>query len=563
MTIRAIFLSICVGLVISSCNTGTNQSTAANQAVAKNQTKTIFKSNGQQLPYTMGGTYDSMSGYPTGALSCLNAGTDSNAIKISNPQASLNFTEEQSFQQVLNALGINIAVTIGWGPFSITDSYAYAKSSQDDAYTLNLNYIYKYAGTAEFKKNTLVQGESALTPEALSVFSSPTQFRTMCGDSFVAEMNAGATVLFRLKLKFNSAEEKNYFTTSFTQIHGLSGVLTLIMSNPNQVNFNLEASGMQVGGIPSQFNSMFAAVGGYESNGYMTVNCGNQTNTPTCVKLINNVLGYTQSIPEQLSNPDNFYLSNPTLSSWSEIGVYPGGVTPDPQVLAAMQDLTKRYNTDQKTYRFIKEYTNMLESESFLSSSMSSDLHNLAAMYEQILFMYATSSPPIMDCYDGFVSTDCITVHDNIIAQRQQILNDYPSLLSKLSYIEGNKYIASLLINPANNTSSICGLYPITGSNSALFLINCNGQVSGSFTPATGTSITPGLGNTLQINNLNYTYTDPVDSIQPTNQFNYQINQPLFIDGFYQNTYLGSANVLVNNIETAANQNFSLGEVSY
>lgn len=136
-------------------------------------------------------------------------------------------------------------------------------------------------------------------------------------------------------------------------------------------------------------------------------------------------------------------------------------------------------------------------------------------------------------------------------------------MLGKLSYIESNEYIASLLINPANNTSAICGLYPITGSSSALFLINCNGQVSGSFTPATGTSITPGLGNTLQINNLNYTYTDPLDLVQPTNQFSYQINQPLFIDGFYQNTYLGSANVLVNNVETSANQNFSLGEVSY
>lgn len=562
MFIRRILL-IVIGLILSSCNAGTSQTTAVNQATATKQTIRHLKSNGLQLPYTMGGTYDSMSGHPTVTLSCLNAGMDSNAIKISNPQASLNFTEEQSFEQVLNALGINIAVTIGWGPFSVTDTYHYAKSSQDDAFTLNLNYIYKYAGTAEFKNNTLVQGESALTSEALGVFNSPTQFRTMCGDRFVSQMDAGATVLFRLKLKFNSAEEKNYFTTSFTQIHGLSGVLTLIMANPNKVNFNLEASGMQVGGVPSQFNSMFAAAGGIESNGYMTVNCGNQTNTPTCVKLINNVLSYTQSISGQLSNPGNFYLSNPTLSAWSEIGVYPGGVTPNPQALAAMQALTRLYNTDQDTYKFIKEYTNMLESESFLSSSMSSDLHNLAAMYEQILFMYMTSSPPIMDCYDGFISDDCITVHDNIVAQRQQILNDYPSLLDKLSYIESNEYIASLLINPANNTSAICGLYPITGSSSALFLINCNGQVSGSFTPATGTSITPGLGNSLQINNLNYTYTDQLDSVQPTNQFSYQISQPLFIDGFYQNTYLGSANVLVNNVETAANQNFSLGEVSY
>jgi len=203
-------------------------SSTASTHITKNGALNINPQNvtNTQNIYSIGGTYDSMSDHPTEVHSCLKGGDDINNVKIHSPNASLNFTQEQNLQSVQKALSVSFSLKLGWGPFTIHKSYSYARTSRDDAYSMNLNYIYQLAGTADFKDNLLQQGESALTDTARNeLHYSALGFRQMCGDKFVSEATAGSSVLIRLKLQFHSATEKRSFTNDFTQIGGLSNIL--------------------------------------------------------------------------------------------------------------------------------------------------------------------------------------------------------------------------------------------------------------------------------------------------------------------------------------------------
>src|SRR3990167_5490333 len=104
------------------------KSTAA--ATAAVASTTIDNSNSPI--FTVGGTYDSMSMHPTYTKTCLNVGNNDAYLTIDNPQATLDFSSETNSTTVQNALGMEYTATLGWGPFAITKSYEYARSSQDD-----------------------------------------------------------------------------------------------------------------------------------------------------------------------------------------------------------------------------------------------------------------------------------------------------------------------------------------------------------------------------------------------------------------------------------------------
>lgn len=503
--------------------------------------KSVLKAQNLK-PYVVGGTYDSMSQHPTNATTCLVAGNNINNLMILNPHASLDFSQEQTLQSIQKALGINISATIGFGPFSVSASYNYGKSSQDDAYTLNLNYIYQYAGTVTFKNNILVQGEEALTPAAREIVnSSPVAFRQMCGDNVVSALDAGASVLMRLTLKFNSSVEKNYYEEGLKELGGLQGILSKIEQNPHGVHYTLTADGIQIGGNPALFNQLFAQYGGKPNvDGYLSLECGSNNNiNHNCGQLINQVITYATSIGKQLNSPADYYTTNPTLSKWSSIGIHPGDAGINPKITDAMQQLTQQYYADSENLQFINDYQRMLASKQRLSNLMQSQLNQLASKYQTILSMYRDPDYHLMDCFNGFVSTRCLTIRDNVFNTRQQILSD-AGLNDILTYLRTNQYSVGLAITPNLSTNSQCLLSPITTADAHLYMLNCNGQAFGSFDNASGISISKTPDKMKMImNNLNYQYSETGH----TTSFSYQFEQPLSIDSFYGNVYSEIARV--------------------
>lgn len=491
-------------------------------------------------PYVVGGTYDSMSQQATEAVTCLNAGNNVNNLTLLNPQAILNFSQEQTLQSVQQALGINITATVGFGPFAVSAAYNYGKTSQNDAYTLNLNYVYQYSGIATFKNDVLVQGLDALTPSAREIVnSSPTAFRQMCGDNFVSALEAGASVLMRVTLKFNSTVEKNYYEEGLKDIGGLQGILSTISQNPHGMSYSLTAEGIQVGGNPALFKQLFTQYGGKtNADGYLTLECGTNGNlNPNCTHLINDVISYATGIGKQLQTPSDYYVSNPVLAKWSNIGIHPGDVGINPEITNAMQQLTQQYYADYDSLQFISDYQRMLASKQRLSSSMQAQLIELQNKYQTVMSMYSNPDYHLQDCFNGFVSTRCLVIRDNVLSTRTQILAA-ANLNDLLNYLKNNQYSVTLAINPDLTNRAQCLLSPITDANTHLFMLNCNGQASGTFDANTGISLTKIADNTkMQVTNLNLQY---VNAAQITN-FTYQFEQPLHLDSFYNNVYSGIA----------------------
>jgi hypothetical protein len=538
-------LSISVLLISCNNNSGTGTSTSKMNTKVTNGSLLLNGSKVNSL-FGVGGTYDTMSSHPTPIKSCLSAANNSDNFEIDNPQAKLDFTQEQSLSSVQSALGIYYYPSVGFGPLEIGILYSYARSSQDDNFTLNMNYIYQYSGTAKFKNNLLVQGEGALTNTAKDVLeSSPTAFRQMCGDRYVAELNAGASVLMRISLKFDSHVEKNYYDDSFKDIGWLQNVLDIIKQNPNHIHYSLSASGIQVGGNADLLNQLFIKYGGnIGTDGYPVLNCGtNEHSNPQCVNLINEVINYAKSLKGQLNSFDDYYLFNPVALEWKTIGIYPGDVSEDPQILEAMRQLTQQYHQDESSVDFIKSYKNMLSSKNALSAEVNNYLDKEDSNFQNIMAIYKNPNYHLADCYNGFVSTSCLSVRDNILNTRNQILSD-KRLNQFFDYLLNSQYIVSLYISPDYGKTADCMLSPITDEEDHLFMVNCNGQVSSGFDKYSGISIfSLNSGSNLLIKNLNYHYSKDNNLIKYT----YNFNQPLFLTDSYRGLYSGDAYVDIGN----------------
>lgn len=547
---------IFIGMFICSCNAGSNKqsSTTASSYEVNKTAKHVLKSTSQSLPYTMGGTYDTTTGYPTSAISCLNAGESGN-YTISDPKAVLDLTEAQSLQEVLNALSISMAITVGWGPFAVTETYNYAHSSQNNAYTLNFNYIYKYAGTALFPYSNLMQGESALTPSARAVLNTPQQFRQMCGNRFIAQMDAGASVLMRMQLQFWSEEDKNYFETHLQKVGGLDTILNDIAANKGDTHYKLIAAGVQVGGNPQLLNNLFINAGGSidPKNGYPTIDCSNGNGVSAkCAGLVNSIINYSSSIESQIASPGGLSLSNPVTAPWSSIGIQTGNTNPTPAILAALNNITTLFNEDQKTADFLFNYSNMLYNNNLLSPNMYQDIMNSYNVYQQIIDIYYGLD--MMNCYGAYASNQCVSINNSLISQRNQIISQNQALYNFVDYLKHNQYQTRLLIGSKRYDTAYCGLYPISSVSRALFLINCNGQVSGNIGTDTGIQMINNI-NTLTVNNFNYSY---INESGLTNNFSYLINGDLEQEPQTGISYYTYSDVDMNNNTIANNRKLTI-----
>ncbi len=521
-------------VIVSTISCKNNMGEVLNNNAKSMQKTSDFFVNTTPSLFEVAGTYDSMSQHSTNNKTCLAAGDNSDNIVIINPHSSLDFSQEQDFQTVQKALGVDFNEHIGYGPFSINIAYNYGKSSQDDSYTLNINYVYQYTGIATLKHNISMQGESILTPIARSALkNSPSIFRDLCGDGFIAQVDAGINVLMRINLKFNSSIEKNYFSDTLNKIGGLQNILSQISTNPNKINYSLTASGLQMGGNPDAFNQLFLK---YDSHaigqeGYPTITCSSDGGVSAkCVNIINEVIDYAKGIKKQINSPADYYYFNPIVSSWSEAGINPGNTDVNPSITHAMQQLTEQYYLDYNNYKFVNEYKQMLENKKLLSMQMQQNLNKIIQSYQNILKIYVDPTKHLMDCFNGFVSTSCLSIRDNLFKVRNE--NSIPKELNDLlEYLKSNQYLTNLYINNQDTTS--CLVAPIETNK---FLINCNGQTNGSF-DSNATNLTF-KDESLEVKNLIYYYDD--------NKYTYLFSEPLRLDSFFPNSYYGNSTIMNN-----------------
>ncbi len=497
--------------------------------------------------FRVGGTYDTMSKHPTPTLTCLRAALNTNNIMISSPQGLINFNSQIDSESVRHALGIDVTASYGWGAFAVQTSYKYAHSSQNDDFTLNLNYAYKVAGEATFKPNSLLPGSSSLTDEAQQLLDrKPAQFRTLCGNRFISELSAGVTILMRVSLKFSSRSEKDHFENSFHGIQGLANVLSIIKQNPENIAYDLNLAGIQVGGDPEYFNRLFLNYGGIlNSDGYPILSCNNAKDKlkHNCTDLINKVISYANLVSNQLTSPIKYYFTNPKYQSWPSIGVFPGEIEPDQEALAAMHGLFQKYADDLANLEFIQYYLTFLNTTKLNLSSLKENIIRLANSYQLILNYYQNPKHGFANCYNGFVTRKCIAIYQNLLQYRQNILKD-DQLNWLLDYLKSNQYSISLRASVAQAAPKVsCDLIPVSSENQHIYLVNCRGQISGYLNYESALTITriPQL-NGLAINNLTYYYK--LNSI--INHFRYVDTHLLLPDIYYSDTWRATVGIIGN-----------------
>jgi hypothetical protein len=524
-------------------NTKTVKSTTINQSISNNS------------PFILGGTYDYMSHHPTNTPTCLNIRANSTTAKLVSPHALIEFGLESSILDVRGALGYETAS--GWGAFSNSPSYKYANTSQNDDYTINLNYIYQYAAKYVFNNGLIPQGYTALTQTAQNLIThNPEGFRQMCGDHFVVEINAGVSVLMKISLNFKSRIDKDVFAYTMQHTGGLNNIWDQIKNNPSGINYNLQISGIQVGGNPNSLNELFASYGGMVgADGYPILNCGSHGSlNEACPKLINYVVSYSSKVANQLTNIDDYYLYNPSHESWGQLGVFPEEVTPNPAVSKAMQDLTTQYETDMSRLNFLNHYHAMLQSAKLLSPVMNTDLSQLIANYQYVLNIYLDQQNKIMNCFNGFVSNQCIVIHDNILRQRADVLQNTKQN-DLLTYLINSQYALGLITKPDSYTQTYCELSPVSDANLNLYMLNCNGQTNGSLDPTIGIFLQYDyVLDILRLHNLNYSYRISMSDTHPI-YFSYNITQPLLPDVEFIGTWIdNNIGVLANGVNIGLNR---------
>jgi hypothetical protein len=495
--LSTIALSACNGDSNSTNNTnGTNVGTKqpnknlSNSIKTSNLKKNSLKSD--QYLLRMGGGYDKVSQTATSGQSCLANASDPTNIYITNPSAMITFEEESNMSALQNALDVNVSGSYGGDRFGVSVAANFANLAKDDAYTTNIVYLYKFAGKAVFRRGSLGQGLAALTPYAASLEqTSPTKFRAMCGNSFVEQMDAGATLSVVLSLNFNSHIDQENFNANMEGHYGLADVAAKIEQAASHANthISLTLNSFQQGGEPQKLNDLF----GTDSSGsYPMLQCQDgPTGSDACTKMIANIITYAQTLKDQLAgssgglNLDKLYYTNPTPTDYANLGI-PTQEAADPsyEILKTMEELTTEYDKAMKDLQFTTHYLTALPN-SKLDNSIRVNLQNAAnRLHSQVYNVFKLPAYNLMDCYKGYVSTSCLKIRENVeVALERYKLKDHEANL--INYLESNSYSGYLMnynggANPTpvdyHLSKSACIFAPVSTPNAGYYAINCNGR---------------------------------------------------------------------------------------
>jgi hypothetical protein len=505
------------------------------------------------------------------------ANNESN-IYIANPSAILTFDQQQNLQTLQQALNVDVSGSFGGDRFSTSLAAEFANASKDNSYTTNIIYLYQYAGIANFKPGTLGQGINALTPVAQSFVESNIPFQTMCGDSFVSQMNAGVTLAVRLTLSFNSALSQSEFKANLQANLGLASITTAIQTAATQSgqNISFSLSALQLGGEPQNLNQIFGQPG--SGGDYPFVDCGStkQGGNPTaCNAMVDAIVNYAQTLPGQISNSDgalnlnNLYYTNPAYEAYSSLGIPHGAVNPDAQTLQAMQTLTQQYDQTVYNYNLVNHYLNTM--------SLIMDPASLEALTDaqqwlgnQLQDVYLDPYYQLLNCYKGYVSDSCVNIEQNI---NNAIQTNYPlpSLESKeITYLDTHSYTAQLMdYNESTNVyyPQSCVLAPIADPDTNLYAVNCDGYW---MTSPAGLYISQNNSfgaNVMNISGLSYsTYGQPlIQGDQKYQTISYDNGGSIALNpsGYFGNKFTESGITVQTGSAGATIPNFTLNIVQW
>lgn len=491
-------------VLLNACNSGgsTEQGSTSN-LTAKNQK--LKDSIDDFYPMQLGSPIETSNKSVTSSQSCLAAAANQNNIVIANPSAVLSFSSSSDFSLLQSALGVDVSSQIGGGRWSASVASQFATASKDSAYTMNIIYLYKYSGIAQFKNGTLGQGDAALTTEALNSRNiSPYNFRQQCGNDYIAQMDAGMVLAVNIQLSFNSSYDATRFKLNTSFNTPLGSVVSQIQSAAKSQNIStsMSLSALQLGGQPQYLPNVFGSESATSGN-YPLIDCGSanissDSRQDICAKAISNIVAYSQSMESQVTtsdgklNFDNLYYSRPVIQSYMSLGITEQAPDPGESQLQAMQWLTSTYDTITEERDLLNHYLNRIP-QSIPPNAKTSVNSASRKLNNQINQVFKDAPYDLMNCFKGYVSTQCTDIE----AQIQQALNDPSRALNTdetdivNNYMTGSYLLGLYNFMPNSGVTtptaenqgtfqledSNCVLAPISFQSSNQYILQCDGQI--------------------------------------------------------------------------------------
>lgn len=404
-----------------------------------------------ETPVRLGFGFDDRTGMSEG-LSCLVNGDDPNAIVLSDPQGSIDFTDSISAQEVGNLLSAGIEGKSDFGLFTASLKGKYVRDSMDTRQSIHFSYVQTMSADATFTIKGI--GNDILSQDAQNILAKGMDaFTAVCGGSIVQSAKEGAVLLVDVSIQFANASQKEKFegeaSGSISGIGSIKGAFERSESTSTK-NATFAVKAYQLGGDPTKLAKIFGNPD--PNNQYNIVKC-NSSNLDACQDIINDVIGYAQNdfqTSVNFKNPSTLYTYEYNTKTYQRLGVqaFLPPLTPEEQ--AAKDYLTTNITQDRQ----MLDYLNTYQQQSFFTSVDDITKRNIVqAAKDYTTMVYNYNNFDIIDsCYGDTnnINTRCVSAASQVKDMRGNYLNSIQFANNMAIAAEINNPLGPIIFIPVN-----------------------------------------------------------------------------------------------------------------
>ncbi len=286
--------------------------------------------------------------------SCLQGGK---VLLSGGSSTVINLDKQTDIHTFLFNLGVNLDVKVSYDKFDVTDTAAYARYVEDTSSTQTYLYYQQMLdpvlslqlpGSGVSQLNS--QGKAAL---GKGDTKGAAEFRQTCGDKYVQSERLGASLYVAVKLKFDSATDKNTFNNKLdVKYASIVDVMSTIKGKVNKANIHgsLEIIIFQQGGTPESLTHVF----GKSDKGFYVNTCSLR-NVAACQSVLDSILSYAkndfskQLVRDKSNIPTNGYPVVKKYAYYSDLGINVGPSLLTDKVKTTRADLADMLGSAQNT----------------------------------------------------------------------------------------------------------------------------------------------------------------------------------------------------------------------
>jgi hypothetical protein len=432
-------------------------------------------------PATMFDTFPDQvlgAGYSTdmqmAAMQCLNGSVSF----INGPSGYIAFSNSVSFNEFMEQLVITYSTSKNLWIFSSSSESSYAKYVQDDAYSQTF-YFFEIITLPTKQFNPSGYSTQALNPFGLGAYNvGPDQFRTTCGDQFLAQENLGAGLFAAMQLNFYSLSDRQTFEShSSSSFAGITDAFSQIQTvvNANALTGYLSFAIYQEGGDATKLAQVMTK--DPQGNYYLTTCSFNNLNA--CNGTINAVLSYAaNNFPGQVGFSNGQIIGNAIAQgfanvSYTELGLNVGNSTVNPLVEVARTEIEALYfSMEAQNVMVSKILTSTIAP--YIEPGTSAILANFTQSYNYNVGLILNPINGIIGCY--LTPQNCLAIAYNINTQLapinstqiSQIVNEFqtgylfsfgpnnyaPNINVSYTYIGNNLYMPPIFVTEASSNDA-------------------------------------------------------------------------------------------------------------